>query len=159
MDMDTMAVDISTYHVYDFLKDGETKEELLARANKARDDSIALWESYLNDNPNCELFRKYWEADKKKKYELMGYEEFRKRQREFLLKGDPCEITEERWEEMLCVLPPLKWCTINGVEMFCISEMYTGSFTNQYARYKGKCYTKLVDSLDKSTWLHNYLVR
>ncbi|MGL5436016.1 MAG: hypothetical protein ACRDBO_11535, partial [Lachnospiraceae bacterium] len=67
------------------------------------------------------------------------------------------ETTEEQFEEALNVLPPLKWCTIDGIEMFCMSEMYTATYTNQYARYEGKYYKKMVDVTDKSTWLNNYL--
>lgn len=37
---------------------------------------------------------------------------------------------------MLEVLPPENWVTINNVNEFCMSEHYTGLYTNQYAHDK-----------------------
>lgn len=74
-----------------------------------------------------------------------------------MLSGGVKETTEEIFSEMLNVLPPLYWCTIDGVEMFCMSEMYTGTFTNQYARVGEKYYTAMVDITDQSTWIHKLL--
>ena len=51
----------------------------------------------------------------------------------------------------------MNWVTINNVNEFCMSEMLSGVYTNQYARYNGKYYTKIVDAYDKTTWLHNFL--
>ena len=69
------------------------------------------------------------------------------------------EITEETFEDMLNVLPPIKWCTIDGIEMFCMSEMLTGFYTSQYIHDKGtnKYYHKIVDVTDKATWGHNFI--
>ena len=87
----------------------------------------------------------------------MTWDDFQAGQKRHLLNGELKEITKKEWEEMLNVLPPLMWCTIDGVNMFCMSEMYTGTFTTQYARYNEKYYCKMVDSADKSTWIHNLL--
>lgn len=86
-------------------------------------------------------------------------EEFQAMEKSKLISGEPEEIAADKFNEMLDVLPPLRWCTIDGVEMFCMSEMYTGTYTNQYAHDKssGKYYTKMVDACDKSTWINNYL--
>ena len=66
------------------------------------------------------------------------------------------EVTEEQFNDALDVLPPLKWCTIDGIEMFCISEMTDGTYTAQYARTPdGKYYCATVDVMDKSTWINN----
>jgi len=50
------------------------------------------------------------------------------------------KITEEKFMEMLEILPPLKWNTTNGVEMFAMSEFDEGTYTGHYAHYKGKYY-------------------
>lgn len=51
------------------------------------------------------------------------------------------EITEEKWEDWLTVLPPEKWKTIDGVNIFRISERQTGNITRHCAEYQGKYYT------------------
>jgi len=43
-------------------------------------------------------------------------------------------ISEEAWYEALEVLPPEKWQTIGGVEMFRLMEYTTGAITAHYAR-------------------------
>lgn len=48
------------------------------------------------------------------------------------------EITEERYDEMLNVLPPEKWQTVDGVNIFRISEYYSGNITDHYAALFGK---------------------
>ena len=90
---------------------------------------------------------------------IIAFEEFKTAEKAHLTGGEPEEITAECFNEMFNILPPLKWCTLDGVEMFCISEMYTETYTNQYAYDKksGKYYTKMVDICDKSTWINNYL--
>lgn len=89
----------------------------------------------------------------------MTYNEFRALEREKLL-GQPLkEIDEDQFYEMLNVLPPIGWTQHKGVEIFCMSEFYTGPYTNQYAHDKttGKYYTKLVDYTDRSTWIPEIL--
>lgn len=156
MNTNILAVDISTYSVYDFLKDGETEFELLERANNYKKNDIESWEKNYKDYPS-EQFKTYLDKAKKKNYRVMTWEEFQQGQREYLLSDNLVEVTEEQWNEALNVLPPSKWCEISGVEMFCMSERYTGTYTTQYAKCNGKYYSKMVDCLDKSTWIHNLL--
>lgn len=157
---DTLCV-VDTYKVsiYTFCTESSAKEEL-RKAERSRDNSVATWGKHIQNYPErAEMFRKYLDADRQSTFEIMTFGEFEKLQREKLLAGVPEEITEERFEEMLNVLPPIKWTRRDGVEMFCMSEMWTGSYTNQYAHdhYSGKYYCKMVDCLDESTWIHNYL--
>jgi hypothetical protein len=63
------------------------------------------------------------------------------------------EVTKERYWEMLEVLPPMNWGTRNGIESFFMSEFNTGTYTDQYAQYHDKYYTKGVDYCDSSTWI------
>jgi len=49
------------------------------------------------------------------------------------------EISEEKWRDMLEVLPPEKWQTVKGVEIFRMSEYTSGNITGHFARL-GECY-------------------
>lgn len=54
------------------------------------------------------------------------------------LKTEPVEITEERFDEMLEVLPPCRWGTVRGIEMFHVSERLTGNLVSWFARVGGR---------------------
>lgn len=133
MDMDLVAVDINTLWTYDFAEEDESREELLARANeyKARSNNGA-------------------------DYKVVTFDEYMQLKKEKYLSDRVQEITEEEWDDKLNVLPPLYWCTIDGVNEFCLREMYDDTFTTQYARYNGKYYSKMVDVADRNTWIHNF---
>lgn len=47
------------------------------------------------------------------------------------------EIDEDRWDEMLNVLPPMRWRTVRGIEFFQMSEMLTGDLTGTFAKIRG----------------------
>jgi hypothetical protein len=47
------------------------------------------------------------------------------------------EVTEDEWHDMLEVLPPSDWHTVNGVESFKMIEHLSGDITSVYARYNG----------------------
>ena len=158
MNMDILAVNIKTYMIYDFLQNEETTDQLLQRANESRERDIASWTRNCENYPDVDSFKDYLKAAKEVEYQVMTWDEFQEGQKRHLLSDPLKEITEEEWEDMLNVLPPLKWCTIAGVEMFCMSEMYTGTYTTQYARCGDNYYCKMVDSADKSTWIHNFLL-
>ena len=158
MNLNILAVDIAHCSTYDFLNDGETTDQLLQRANKSKERDIVSWTENVENYPEREDFKKYLEEAKKKEYKVMTWDEFQTFKKKFLLDGEIGklkEITEEKFNEMLDVLPPLYWTNHNGIEMFCMSEMYTGTYTSQYAHDErtGKYYTKLVDSADRSTWI------
>ena len=51
------------------------------------------------------------------------------------------EIKEDDWYENLGVLPPEKWQTVNGVNMFRICEYLTGNITAHYARVGKRYFT------------------
>jgi len=155
-----VVADVKQNTVFNFVPEGQDGTEILFRANEYTQRNIKAYQSHIVNYPNN---KEYWESCLKREYdttwEIMTFEEYQKRQKENLLAAPMREITAEKFEEMLDILPPIKWCTINGVEMFCISEMYTGTYTDQYAHDKktNKYYTKLVDCLDKSTWINKIL--
>ena len=49
-------------------------------------------------------------------------------------------ITEERYMEMLEVLPPKNWRTVGGVELFQLSEHTSGLYTAHFAAFQGYHY-------------------
>jgi hypothetical protein len=84
-------------------------------------------DEYLKDNPDTEAITP---------------EEYDKLHAEFFIRPF-VEITADRWEEMLEVLPPMKWHTIAGRwNVFFLMEMTSGPFTAMYVKdYKTKlCY-------------------
>ena len=160
MENEKVIVNTRTCHIYNFVDETKTTcEEALQEAIEATNKQIRRWTEICKDQPENEQFQKYLEEYKTTTFEIMTWDEFLKRQRDHLLSDEPTEITEEDYNDALNVLPPLKWCTKKGVEMFCMCEMYTGSYTTQYARYCGRYYCKMVDCKDESTWLHNILVK
>lgn len=110
---------------------------------------------------NAENQLRYAKNHDEARFEIMSYEEFKRREREALLKPPMEPVTEEQFNDALDMLPPLYWVTCAGVEEFCMMEMYTGTYTTQYAHVLGtdQYYTKMVDSRDKSTWIHNILAK
>lgn len=155
---DMVIVEMHTINIYDWVKDGETEEQALERAKEFYKKDLALVQSHLQTygerwQSRVDEYTKKLEAGCK----VMTFDEFMELQKKHLINGKLTEITENDYNEALNVLPPLYWTTINGVEMFCMREMYTGSFTTQYAKLGDKYYCTMVDVTDKSTWIHNLL--
>lgn len=151
-------VDTSTATLWDYAENMEQAEDIMWDAYGKTQKSIDEWVDILKEH-DTEQFRNYLESEKNRTFEIMTFEQFETLQREKILSDPMKEVDAEIFEEMLCVLPPIYWCTIDNVEMFCMSEMWTGTFTTQYAHDKksNKFYSKMVDCADRSTWIHNFL--
>jgi hypothetical protein len=54
---------------------------------------------------------------------------------------DPTEETEAQFWYALGVLPPCRWRTVDGVELFHISERLTGDLVSWHAQYDGRFFT------------------
>jgi hypothetical protein len=52
------------------------------------------------------------------------------------------EITEKEWFENLEVLPPEKWETVRGVNIFRMCEYLTGNITAHFANLHGKFFSR-----------------
>ena len=61
-------------------------------------------------------------------------------------KREPVEITEERWHEMLGVLPPVAWRSDSTGESFKISELTAGTITAIFVRIDDR-YFELADTI------------
>ena len=156
MNMNILAVDVNTFSTFGFLKDNETVEELQERANQYRQEQIDTWNNNRILYP-CETYEKYYIEALSKEYKVMTFDEYTALEMNYYISKPVVEITYENYDDMLCCLPPMKWCTINGIEMFCMSEMLTGPYTSQFAKLNDKYYTKVVNAFDKSTWIHNFI--
>lgn len=65
----------------------------------------------------------------------------------------PVEITEEVFDEMLDILPPISM----GTDYFVLSEFITLNYTIKFYRKDNKYYYKGIDYKRKETWNHDYL--
>lgn len=156
---DLVVVDVNgNYaHVWAFC-DADNALEVIEKAQKSATETVARYESHIKKYPNQADYWKNCKAEyENAKYEVMTFGEYLKRQKIAMTSGEVTETTAEQYNYALNVLPPLQWCTIAGVEMFCMSEMYTGTYTNQYAKIGDKYYTAMVDLYDLDTWIHKRL--
>lgn len=151
-------------YIYDFVHENETEQEAEDRAFLQSMESMKMYSEYHLKYPNVlEDGSEYWEnrfyEENAKIYKVVSYDEFIALERAAIINEPLQETTEEKFNEMLDVLPPLSWTSINNVEMFCMREMYTGTYTTQYAydHKTDKYYCKMVDITDKSTWINNYI--
>ena len=153
------VVDVEHISLYSYSNSIEGAEEKLQKALDQQAKDIETWTGHIEKYPDTDKFNNYLTEAQNKKYEIMTFNEFLELQRNYYLNKPLTEITEDEFHEMLNVLPPIKWCTKNNIEMFCISEMTTGSFTSQYLhdRANNKFYHKTVDILDQTTWGHNFI--
>lgn len=146
--------------IYDYVREGENEEKALESAVLALYQEAIEVEEYAVKYPkNAE----YWKARaneyrrESESAKIVTWEEFQKIQRDFFISEKPVEVSEEDYYEHLDVLPPIHYISRNGFTMFCMSEMYTGTYTTQYARDNktGKYYCLTVDVTDPETWIYN----
>jgi hypothetical protein len=86
-------------------------------------------------------------------YEVVTFEEWQRIERGHWLAGPLREITPERYDDLLNVLPPVAWERRDGVERFCLRELTVGTITMQCAKVGGRCFARNVDVTDRSTWI------
>lgn len=163
-DSDMFVVDVNGSLTYanSVISKGESPEEAVEEAfAKAHEDAERYAEYKKRYPENAEYWQKQIDECKNADYRAMRSSDFSRIQRQKFLRQPLHEVTAEDYEEMLDVLPPIHWVEINGVSEFCMMEMFTGTFTNQYAHDKktGKYYQKLVDVTDRDTWIHKILER
>lgn len=89
---------------------------------------------------------------------VMPFNEYLDRHTAHYTSGSLIEISQEKFDEMLGVLPPLWWGFHDGNEAFLMSEFTAGSCTEMYAKVNGKCYCKTVNAKDTNTWITTEMV-
>lgn len=70
-------------------------------------------------------------------------------------RSEPKEITEDRFYEMLNVLPPLGYAHSNGAESFKMCEMLSGAMTDVFARVGNRFWS----FVDKRSIPHDEIIR
>ena len=161
MNYDFVVVDINGgfTNVYDFCTP-ETAIKVIEKATKNAKETVETYNNHIINYPDR---ADYWKMCQSKyinaKYEMMTFDDFLKKQKEILTSGPVKEVTKEDFYDAFNCLPPLKWCNAGNCEMFCMREMYIGTYTNQYAYslVTGKYYTAMVDITDRNTWIYNRL--
>lgn len=136
--------------------------------NDGRKETVLCYYSYETENETAEEIlekvRAHHEGDNPR---IMTFAEYLDLDRKMTLSRGMHEVDEETFNDMLNVLPPLKWvdrvCDRLNVRVneFCMSEFDHRYFTQQYARAyidgKTRYYSATVDYFDESTWIHNRL--
>ena len=89
---------------------------------------------------------------------ILTEKQYEAKQRALYIKP-PKEITEERYYEMLDVLPPLRFVTRNGVQSFILAEPLDLNYYTQFAKYNGKYYTAVIEYGNHETYLENILIK
>ena len=162
MNTERVIFNNQTLQSFDFLKDNEADEKAIARAVAFYTEEL----NRLNDLADTFPDNEYWQnritetqAILDAGFSVLPYEIWLNKKNKSYTDRPIKEITAEEYNDALDILPPIRWCTIDNITMFCMSEMYDGSITSQYARdnQTGEYYTKLVDIYDQSTWIHKAL--
>lgn len=163
-----VVVDVPNVQIYAFTVSGwptpRTAEEVLNAAWKSTAESIQRITQII-ESGDYESDRGYLESrlaqEKARSYAVMTYGEWLDFEREKLLTPEMVEITKQDYENALNVLPPRNWHTRNNIEEFCSREMYSGTYTTQYAfqLVTGRYFAKMVDCADSSTWLSTILAQ
>lgn len=128
----TLVVDKNNYrgHAQTILYDG-----VCPYTNKTADEYIAEGYTVMTDDEYNKFYQEY----------------------ERSLCNDWSEVTEEKYEDALNVLPPKKWT--NGG--FFMGECFMGSLYSFYQKWNGKYYTSLqsifTPRTDILTSLQNYI--
>lgn len=159
VNLDHVIVDVNGGYccVYDFCTP-ETAAGIIARAEEKAKKQVNDYNNLIIEYPDR---ADYWKSCKaqyeKAKYEMMTFSEYLERQKKEMVSGPVTEVTKEDFDNALNCLPPLKWCTRHNMEMFCMREMYTGTYTTQYAYslVSGKYFSAMVDITDENTWINN----
>ena len=159
-DIEMCVVNIANMQVFDYTFEKRECSDLLQKAETYKAENIERYTRYIDEYPqNKEYWKICLEKEKNAMFEVMTFDDYLSKQKEYFISKPMSEVDEETWNNMLDILPPLHYCERNGVVMFCIMEMYTGTYTNQYAydRKTKKYWTKMVDCTDPTTWIDTFL--
>ena len=114
--------------------------------------------NYCKSDKALEQLREARKMYPEDEWTILTEKQYEEKQRALYIKP-PEEITEERYYEMLDVLPPLRWVTRNGVQSFILAEPLDLNYYTQFAKYNGKYYTATIEYRNKETYLENVLTK
>lgn len=132
---------------------GETNIQSIVYLDKEGMERVQ-YSGCLRDKEKDLTVDEYLEAENNKKLLVMPFHEAlglinRAEELVFDTKGKWTEITVEQYDDALGCLPPQKWQTVDGVNLFQISEHASGNITAHYAVYKGRYFTAHRRTSDK----------
>lgn len=153
---DVVIADKHGASLYNFYKTKLDALEMLASViddNQSSIDMYTGWASKATTDEQRERFTRDAASFAAREYLIMTYGEYLQAQGNKYRSAPIYEIDDERYYEMLNVLPPMNWGTHNGYDSFFMSEFITSSWTKQFVDTGYGCYyEKTVDYKDKSTW-------
>lgn len=122
------------YHTHAIYQRG--KDHIQNSAHTAPDGT--LWAAYTEITAEQYCAEKNAaKAPEEPEYEIMPFDEAMpliEAAQRAKYERDWTEITKQEWWDALEVLPPQKWRTVAGVEIFRMCEYLTGTITAHYAR-------------------------
>ncbi len=87
------------------------------------------------------------------RFEIMTEADYQKAMRAYYLSRPLEEITPERFDEMLNILPPVAWEHRDGVERFIIREAIDDYYHMQFAKRGDRCFCRPVHVRERDTWI------
>ena len=159
---DLFVVNLHNNDCFTVCKPGE-EDAAIKRAREFYEKDADTYRSHLVNYPEMakewQRQLEYCEKVLAAGFEAIDWEEYKKRERKRWLSTEAIEITPDRYEEMLGVLPPVNWIRGDGYQMFHISEATSGPYHAQFLRNlkTGKCYEATTDIYDKNTWIDKLL--
>lgn len=151
---------IETLTVWNFYDSKELAESDLERVQKKCLDDASDCErnhiehGYSDRDPNYWLKQSAKYKLEAESYQVMTWETYKSAEASAILSEPLLEITEERYNYLLEVLPPLKWGNNRGVYSFFMSEFESGNYTQQVAEMSGRYWSKVVDFRKPETWIN-----
>lgn len=138
----------ASVHVWNY---GQDTSECIDDMQKSLDLWKKRWVEYSskNDEEGKKFAQGYIDKYKKdlESVRVIKSSDYRAEQDKVIL-TEPKEISEEEFDEMLEILPPLRF-TSHG---FVMSEFYTESYTSQFYKHGNKYYMAMIDYKRKETW-------
>lgn len=86
-------------------------------------------------------------------YGAMKTEDYFSAERRHYLGDGIKRIDSDRFNEMLNVLPPMRWMTRGDLECFLMCEFTAGPYTSQFARLFDEYFEATVHHRDETTWI------
>ena len=161
--MERLITNAHCLEVYSVVRDGETDAQALERARAYYQESIRHYEEIIAESGNGE--NDYWlnclntQKAIVASLQIETEAEYLSRSERFYLEPPAQEVTEDRYWDMLEVLPPCAFTSNADYEMFYVSEALHLSYHHFYLhdKHTGKFWSKICDARDRATWIDNVL--
>ena len=148
----------------------EALERVKAYCDNSLKNTLKTWANHhktTNDQATKKMFKQtlgYELVSESESLELTTYQEWEAQEYNNFLALPVELITEQKYNDMLDILPPIRWGNRDGCESFFMSEFQTGCYTAQYLKtsIEGRDIfaTKLVHFDRPESWVkHDQIVK